>query len=151
MCSSNTYLRIIKKVIKFTILLLISGGCLFYVFRNIQAKELYQALLRINSYYFTIATLIYIAGYLLRALRWRYIIAPIKQFSILFLFRILTLGFAANNVLPLRGGELVRSYKLGEEGGISITASLATVALERILDGCTFVIFLFLVFFYTHP
>ena len=44
------------------------------------------------------------------------------------------IGYLANNVLPARLGELVRSHALGEGEGISRTTVLGTVVVERIVD-----------------
>ena len=43
-------------------------------------------------------------------------------------------GYLANNVLPARLGELVRSHALGEGEGLSRTTVLGTVVVERIVD-----------------
>ena len=44
------------------------------------------------------------------------------------------IGYLANNVLPARLGELVRSHALGEGEGLSRTTVLGTIVVERILD-----------------
>jgi uncharacterized membrane protein YbhN (UPF0104 family) len=43
-------------------------------------------------------------------------------------------GYLANNVLPARLGELVRSHYLGDREGISRSATLGTVVVERVVD-----------------
>jgi uncharacterized protein (TIRG00374 family) len=47
------------------------------------------------------------------------------------------IGYMANNVLPLRAGEIVRSYLVGQQYGVRKTPVLATIAIERIFDGFT--------------
>ena len=44
------------------------------------------------------------------------------------------LGYLANNVLPARLGELVRSHALGKGEGLSRTTVLGTVVVERVVD-----------------
>ena len=46
----------------------------------------------------------------------------------------LLVGYLANNVLPARLGELVRSHYLGDREGISRTTTLGTVVVERVVD-----------------
>ena len=46
-----------------------------------------------------------------------------------------TIGYAANNLLPLRMGEFLRIFLLRRRPGISPSSSLATIAVERVLDG----------------
>ena len=43
-------------------------------------------------------------------------------------------GYLANNVLPARLGELVRAHYLGDREGISRSATLGTVVVERVVD-----------------
>jgi glycosyltransferase 2 family protein len=45
------------------------------------------------------------------------------------------IGFMANNLFPAHLGELVRAYVIGKKASISKSASLATIVIERILDG----------------
>ena len=44
-------------------------------------------------------------------------------------------GYASNNVLPVRLGELVRAYFLNIREGVSKTTALATILIERVSDG----------------
>jgi hypothetical protein len=48
----------------------------------------------------------------------------------------------ANNLLPARLGEFVRAYMMGKKEGISKSATLATILLERIFDGLVLLLFL---------
>jgi uncharacterized protein (TIRG00374 family) len=53
----------------------------------------------------------------------------------------------ANNLLPARLGEVVRSYALGRKTGLSKSLGLATILLERLFDGVTLVVVLGVVAF----
>jgi glycosyltransferase 2 family protein len=55
------------------------------------------------------------------------------------LWHAVAVGFMANNLLPFRAGELVRSYTAARLGGIRFTTVLTSVAVERIFDGLTVV------------
>jgi uncharacterized protein (TIRG00374 family) len=48
----------------------------------------------------------------------------------------------ANDLLPLRIGELVRAYVLGETEQISKASTLVTIVLERVFDGVTMLLFI---------
>jgi uncharacterized protein (TIRG00374 family) len=50
--------------------------------------------------------------YVLRALRWQYLLRPLGPTRFRVAFRTTVIGFAANTVLPARAGELVRPYLL---------------------------------------
>src|SRR5574338_270650 len=49
------------------------------------------------------------------------------------------MGFAANNLLPFRAGEVVRTVAASRFTGARISASLASVAVERVFDSLTMV------------
>lgn len=51
----------------------------------------------------------------------------------------------ANNLLPVRLGEVVRSYYVGQREGVSKSAALATIVVERVFDGVTLLFFLVVV------
>lgn len=69
-----------------------------------------------------------------RAGRWRALLAPIAPVPYRRVLGYTYIGYLANNVLPARLGELVRSHALGEGEGISRTTVLGTVVVERIVD-----------------
>lgn len=66
--------------------------------------------------------------------RWRALLAPIKHIPYRRVLGYTYLGYLANNVLPARLGELVRSHALGEGEGVSRPTVLGTVVVERIVD-----------------
>ncbi len=69
-----------------------------------------------------------------RGARWRALLAPIRRLAYMRVIGYTFVGYLANNVLPARLGELVRSHALGEGEGVSRTTVLGTVVVERILD-----------------
>jgi uncharacterized protein (TIRG00374 family) len=69
-----------------------------------------------------------------RAARWRSLLLPIARVRYLHVLGYTFVGYLANNVLPARLGELVRSHALGEGEGLSRTTVLGTVVVERIVD-----------------
>ncbi|GAC1663170.1 MAG: lysylphosphatidylglycerol synthase transmembrane domain-containing protein [Candidatus Limnocylindrales bacterium] len=70
----------------------------------------------------------------LRALRWQRLLRPIAAVRYPPMLGYLLIGYLANNVLPARLGELVRSHYLGDREGISRAAALGTVVVERVVD-----------------
>jgi uncharacterized protein (TIRG00374 family) len=82
------------------------------------------------------------AGYLLRILRWKVILRPLRDIPVRTLTPALFLGFAVNNLLPARVGELARARALARDANLETTVVLASVLLERFFDGCTLVILL---------
>jgi uncharacterized protein (TIRG00374 family) len=81
--------------------------------------------------------LVTLAGFWLRALRWRYFIQAGRRLRIGSLFSATMIGFMANNVLPFRLGEFVRPWALARREGLSKTTLFATVVVERAVDMLT--------------
>ena len=83
------------------------------------------------------AVLLYFFALGIRCLRWRYLLLHLKPVSPLGLYPIVAIGYMANNLLPIRLGALVRAHFLGEKEGISKASGLATIGVERLMDGLT--------------
>lgn len=93
-----------------------------------------------------LAALCWLSGYGLRTLRWQKFLAPTQTIPVARLFPVLIIGFAFNNLLPGRPGELARAYLLGVRENLAKTTALATVVAERVADGIMVVVFLALAF-----
>ncbi|GEM_PF-2923193 len=72
--------------------------------------------------------------FLYKAFRWQYQMSPMKRIAFGQSLSAIIIGYMANNVVPLRGGDLLRAHLLGRQENIGTTAVFATVALERIFD-----------------
>ena len=70
----------------------------------------------------------------LRAIRWRVLLRPVARVSLRATLSSLLVGYLANNVLPARLGEIVRSHHLGAATGLSRTTILGTIVVERVVD-----------------
>lgn len=81
------------------------------------------------------ALALFFAGVGVRSLRWRILLTPLKPLAASTLFRVVVIGFMANNLLPARIGELVRAYVLWRDERVPPGGTLGTIVLERVLDG----------------
>ena len=70
----------------------------------------------------------------IRAVRWRYLLAPLGPTRFRTVFRAGVIGFAALAILPARVGDLLRPYLVARQDGLPFTASFATIVMERVLD-----------------
>lgn len=85
------------------------------------------------------ATIVTCATYLIRALRWQYLLQPIGPTHFMTAFRTTVIGFSATFLLPGRVGEFLRPYLLARREGLDVTACFATIIVERLLDLLTVV------------
>lgn len=117
--------------------ILISAGFLFVAFRGQDYGRIRDALSSFDYLYVIPALALYFAGVWMRAYRWSVLLRPIARVSALDVLPITVVGFMANNVLPLRTGEVVRSFVLSRRFSVRKTSALATIAVERLFDGLT--------------
>jgi glycosyltransferase 2 family protein len=85
----------------------------------------------------------YWVALMLRSWRWGILLAPVRRLSFGQVFHGLLVGYAANNLLPARLGELVRADFLGRRHRISRLSVVGTIVVERLFDVVVFVGFIF--------
>jgi uncharacterized protein (TIRG00374 family) len=115
---------------------------LFLAFRGQDPGEIRDAFARVDWRYLPFALAVQYAGIGVRAYRWHVLMRPVAPISTREIFPALIIGYAANNILPLRTGELVRAWALEQRYGVRKTATLATIAVERLFDGVTMLLFI---------
>lgn len=132
-----------SRAIRISLGIAISAVFLYLAFRGQDFGEIRDSLRETNLWWAIPALGLYFSGVYLRAIRWRILLRPIApQATSRMLFPIVVIGFMANNILPLRAGEIVRSVVIGREFNVRKTSALATIAVERIFDGITMLAFL---------
>jgi uncharacterized protein (TIRG00374 family) len=117
--------------------LLISAGFLAYAFRGQDYGRIREALKHANYWFMVPALCCYVIGVSVRACRWKFLLRSVVDVPTREIVPINAVGYMANNILPLRTGELVRAYIVSQRFGVRKTAALATIAVERIFDGLT--------------
>src|SRR3954468_12569639 len=113
--------------------------CLGLAFYQVNLQELGGALAGADYRLIVPAMALWLIGYGARTLRWRALLTGSKVGPLQGLFGVLMVGFATNNLLPARLGELARAYLLRRQTGLRKTFVLASIFLERIFDGLALV------------
>jgi glycosyltransferase 2 family protein len=114
--------------------ILISLVCIYLVLRDVDLGQTASLLTSARLPWLCLAVVAVIADLAFRALRWQRLVAPIRPVPLRHLSGYMLVGYLANNILPARLGELVRSHYLGDREGISRSATLGTVVVERVVD-----------------
>ncbi len=89
------------------------------------------------------AIAVYFITFVFRSYRWSFLLRPFDpDIRAVRLYPVILVGYMANNVLPVRLGELVRSYYLSIRERVRGSTALATIIAERIFDGLTLLLLL---------
>ena len=128
---------------KFWLGLVVSIIFLYLALGGLDFTHFWQTLRSANYWWIIPGIAVYFAAVWARTWRWHYMIRHIKHIPTARLFPIVVIGYMGNNVYPARAGELLRSYVLRRKEGVPISASLATVVLERLFDGLVMLLFVF--------
>ncbi len=121
----------------------ISAVFLYLSLRGLHLGEVWQALKTARYLWLLPGIAVYFVGVWVRAWRWHYLLRPLKKISTNSMFPIVTIGYMGNNVFPARAGEVLRAAILKDREGVPISASLATVVVERIFDAVVMLGFVF--------
>jgi len=113
----------------------ISLASLVWVYWGFDWKPELLRFIRSDWRWVTVALIADVAVYFIQAWRWRVLLSPVKRVSYLRSVQAVYVGLFANEVLPLRSGELIRSYVLGRWTEIPFSVTLSSAVLERLFDG----------------
>lgn len=121
----------------FLVGVLISGAGFYLALRHVPVNSLLVYVRRVE-YGWIVATLVMLAcAYGLRAWRWQFLLRPIGRISLVMAYHSIVVSLMINCVLPGRLGEMARPLVLKRREGLAFSASLATLAVERLLDTAT--------------
>jgi uncharacterized protein (TIRG00374 family) len=120
-----------------------SVALVYYSVVKLNLSEVWQALGSADYWWLVPGVAVYFVAVWARTWRWHYLLRPIQKVSLTRLFPVVVIGYMGNNVYPFRAGEVIRAWVLKRNDGVSISASLATIIVERIFDGLVMLIFVF--------
>ena len=124
--------------------LLISVLFLFFALRGLHITDVWEGIKSADYIWVIPAVFIYFLAVWMRAFRWHLFLHPIKTIPIKRLFPVVTIGYMGNNIFPARAGEVLRSVVLKRQHKVSVSASLATIVIERVFDGVVMLGFIIL-------
>ncbi|MGH9312842.1 MAG: lysylphosphatidylglycerol synthase transmembrane domain-containing protein, partial [Vicinamibacterales bacterium] len=107
---------------------------LAFFLRNANLASVWVELRRADPGLIAGSVLVLAVVYVLRTIRWQFLLRPIGPARFATALRATVIGFALSALLPARPGEAVRPFLLARREGLSFTSVLATIFVERILD-----------------
>lgn len=125
----------IKQILKTSILFALLIFFMWLAFRGVNFADLWSELKNTNYLYAFAGGLmgVLVSNYF-RALRWRYLLDPLKEnISMKSMFPPIMIGYMLNLIIP-KGGEISRPVMLAKKENISKGAAFGTIIAERIFD-----------------
>ena len=122
----------------------LSVGLLVWTLRGESPSEIWQQISQANIPLLILSAAMATAIFPLRAMRWRVILEPVApNIPIGSLWRAIAIGMMVNNIYPARLGEIARAYALTRESNrVSLTSSIASLAVDRVFDALTLMLLL---------
>ncbi|MFZ3079060.1 MAG: lysylphosphatidylglycerol synthase transmembrane domain-containing protein [Bellilinea sp.] len=121
----------------------VSAVFLYLALRGLHLGEVWQTVKTARYLWLLPGIAVYFVGVWARAWRWHYLLRPLKKIPTRSMFPIVTIGYMGNNVFVARAGEVLRAAILKDRESVPISASLATVVVERIFDAVVMLGFVF--------
>jgi uncharacterized protein (TIRG00374 family) len=125
---------------KIAVSLALTAILLYFFLRQIQFRALAEAISSASPGWLVLSTVLGISTFLLRALRWIWLLEPVAPVRFGPAFRATAVGFLANN-LPGKIGEVLRPALLARSERLPFSPLLASIVLERVFDGAAVVFF----------
>ena len=118
----------------------LSAASLIWVFHDFDFQHTLTAVRTLNWRYVAFAVIVDLSVYLCHGWRWNILLRPVARLSFWRTVQAIYIGLYANEILPLRTGEVIRCYLLAHWNKVRISIALSSAAIERILDGIWLVI-----------
>ena len=109
-------------------------GSALFSHSRFDVAELGNAMMGAHWEYIMMAGVLFFTSLFVRAIRWRMMVNPLVKISYSEVFGAMNIGYMANNLLPLRMGELYRAQVIYQLTGLSRSAAFGSIVLERITD-----------------
>jgi uncharacterized protein (TIRG00374 family) len=115
----------------------VAAGLLVWSLRGVHLAEVARHIREARSGPLLLAVIVATLTFPIRMVRWRLLLrdesgGPLPAAP---LWHAVAIGFMANNILPFRAGELVRVFAATRLTGARFSATMSSVAVERIFDG----------------
>ena len=127
--------------------LAVSGVSLYIAVRNLRPMDVWLAFRQADYLWIVPAIMLYLFALVARTARWQALLSSERHIPLRALLPTMAMGRGANNIYPLRTGEIVRVLLLRQRNGVPAAAGLASILVERIFDGLTMILLLILAAF----
>jgi glycosyltransferase 2 family protein len=113
----------------------LSVGSLAWVLHDYPIGELIPSIRSLDFRWVALAVACDLSVYVIHGWRWNTLLGPVIRLRLWRTVQAIYIGLFANEVLPLRVGELMRAYLLCHWNDLRISLGFASIAVERLFDG----------------
>jgi len=133
-----------KTWIRAALILLLTGGLLYFFFRSVESwEEVFRHLTDVNVFFAVLMVVLVPLHFITRAWRWNLLLKHEKRgISFYNRFAANAAGFTVTMIFPGRLGEIARPFYLAQKEDMAKGFVLGTVVVERIFDIFTMCIIL---------
>jgi uncharacterized protein (TIRG00374 family) len=114
---------------------LISAICLWWVYHNFRWSSEIPRLKAVHWRWIVLACCCDFLVYIVQAWRWNALLKPVARVPFWRTVQAIYIGLFANEVLPLKSGEIVRCYLLAHWNHIPFPKVFSAAMIERLIDG----------------
>jgi hypothetical protein len=113
----------------------IAAACLAWLFHDVHLGRMAGDVARIQWRWVAAAVVLDIVSYCIQGLRWALLLKPVGRVSPASAIGAIYVGLFTNEIIPLRVGEVVRTYLMSRRLAAPFTAVLPSLVIERFFDG----------------
>jgi uncharacterized protein (TIRG00374 family) len=113
----------------------VSVACLIWVLHDYPLGELKAAINDLDWKWIAVAVVSDLVVYVVHGWRWQTLLTPVARLGFWRTVQAIYIGLFANEVLPLRVGEVIRCYLLTHWNNLRLSLGFASAAVERVIDG----------------
>lgn len=113
----------------------IAAACLYWVFHDVNLRELLQPLSEVRWWMIAPAVVLQLLVYVCGAWAWQLLLRPVGKASIARATQAVFAGRFANDVLPVHVGYVVRIFLMSRWLQTKFTSVVPSLLVERLLDG----------------
>ena len=113
----------------------LSAACLAWVLHGYPIDDLIPTLRSLDWRWVSLAVISDLSVYVAHGWRWNTLLRPVIRLRLWRTVQAIYIGLFANEVLPLRTGEVIRGYLLSHWNDLRLSVGFASIAVERLIDG----------------
>jgi uncharacterized membrane protein YbhN (UPF0104 family) len=113
----------------------ISIGCLAWVLHGYDLRSIWSGIKELEWPWVSLCVVFDLLVYVCHGWRWNLVLRPVKRLPLWRTVQAIYIGLFANEILPLRTGEVIRCYLLAHWSDLFFSVALASIAVERLMDG----------------